>query len=124
MAKATTVRFTDELYQRLDVASARTGLPVNSIVIAACLECLQGWTGEIIVCDMESTDETVEIAESMGATILHHPLIANFDAARNFSAAHARFPWILFLWDFPNKALPGPTIEIQEAKSSQCSSTN
>ena len=41
MAKATTVRFTEELYQRLDQASARTGLPVNSIVIAACLEWMQ-----------------------------------------------------------------------------------
>jgi len=46
MAKATTVRFTDELYQRLDVASARTGLPVNSIVVAACLEWMQRHTPE------------------------------------------------------------------------------
>lgn len=41
MAKATTVRFTDEIFARLDQASARTGLPVNSIVIAACLEWMQ-----------------------------------------------------------------------------------
>src|SRR5258708_13110202 len=41
MPKATTVRFTDEIYQRLDQASARTGLPVNSIVVAACLEWMQ-----------------------------------------------------------------------------------
>lgn len=38
MAKATTIRFSDEVYARLDQASARTGMPVNSIVIAACLE--------------------------------------------------------------------------------------
>jgi hypothetical protein len=44
MAKATTVRFTEEMYQRLDQASARTGLPVNSIVIAACLEWMQRHT--------------------------------------------------------------------------------
>lgn len=41
MPKATTVRFTDEIFARLDQASARTGLPVNSIVIAACLEWMQ-----------------------------------------------------------------------------------
>jgi hypothetical protein len=41
VAKATTVRFTDEVYQRLDQASARTGMPVNSIVVAACLEWMQ-----------------------------------------------------------------------------------
>jgi hypothetical protein len=40
VAKATTVRFTEELFARLDQASARTGLPVNSIVIAACLDWL------------------------------------------------------------------------------------
>jgi len=44
MAKATTVRFTDEIFGRLDQASARTGMPVNSIVIAACLEWMQRHT--------------------------------------------------------------------------------
>jgi hypothetical protein len=44
VAKATTVRFTEELFARLDQASARTGLPVNSIVIAACLDWLQRHT--------------------------------------------------------------------------------
>jgi len=44
MAKATTVRFTDEMFGRLDQASARTGMPVNSIVIAACLEWMQRHT--------------------------------------------------------------------------------
>lgn len=38
MARATTVRFTDEVFARLDKASAQTGMPVNSIVVAACLE--------------------------------------------------------------------------------------
>src|SRR5712691_7105902 len=44
MPKATTVRFTDELFARLDQASARTGMPVNSIVIAAVLEWMQRHT--------------------------------------------------------------------------------
>jgi hypothetical protein len=44
VAKATTVRFTDEMFARLDQASARTGMPVNSIVIAACLEWTQRHT--------------------------------------------------------------------------------
>lgn len=44
MPRASTVRFTEEMYARLDQASARTGLPVNSIVIAACLDWLQRHT--------------------------------------------------------------------------------
>ena len=46
MAKPTTVRFTDEVYQRLDQASALIGMPVNSIVVAACLEWMQRHTPE------------------------------------------------------------------------------
>lgn len=38
MGKATTIRFTDEVFARLDQASSWTGMPVNSIVVAACLE--------------------------------------------------------------------------------------
>ena len=44
MSKPTTVRFSDEVYARLDQASARTGMPVNSIVVAACLEWMQRHT--------------------------------------------------------------------------------
>src|SRR5216684_8389243 len=44
MPKATTVRFTDEIFARLDQASARTGMPVNSIVVAACLEWMERHT--------------------------------------------------------------------------------
>src|SRR6266480_2338806 len=44
MARATTVRFSDEMFARLDQAAARTGMPVNSIVIAACLEWMQRHT--------------------------------------------------------------------------------
>ena len=44
VGKATTVRFSDEMFERLDQASARTGMPVNSIVIAACLEWMQRHT--------------------------------------------------------------------------------
>ncbi len=49
MPRATTLRLTDEMYARLDQASARTGMPVNSIVIAACLEWLQRHTPDTFV---------------------------------------------------------------------------
>ena len=41
MARATTIRFTDEVFARLDQASSWTGMPVNSIVVAACLEWME-----------------------------------------------------------------------------------
>ncbi len=39
--RATTIRFSDPIYQRLEVASKYTGLPINAIVTAACLDWLR-----------------------------------------------------------------------------------
>lgn len=39
--RQTTIRFGDTLYRRLESASERTGLPINSIVIVACMNWLQ-----------------------------------------------------------------------------------
>ncbi|HET9781732.1 MAG TPA: Clp protease N-terminal domain-containing protein [Candidatus Dormibacteraeota bacterium] len=55
MGRATTVRFTDEIYGRLDQASARTGMPVNSIVVAACLEWMQRHTPDPVVAAQAGT---------------------------------------------------------------------
>ncbi len=86
-------------------ALAQGRLPVSVIVhtrneernIAECLERVKDWAGEIIVMDMESTDRTVEIARQYTEKIYHHPLIPNFDLARNASAEHARYEWILYV---------------------------
>ncbi len=39
-ARQTTVRFSEPLYRRLEAAGEITGLPINSIVVVACLEWL------------------------------------------------------------------------------------
>jgi glycosyltransferase involved in cell wall biosynthesis/2-polyprenyl-3-methyl-5-hydroxy-6-metoxy-1,4-benzoquinol methylase len=65
--------------------------------IEACLASVKDWADEIIVMDMESTDRTVEIARRYTDKIFSHPLIRDFDAARNVSAQHASHEWILYL---------------------------
>ncbi len=65
--------------------------------LPACLDTLTGWTDEIIICDMESSDETVNIASKYTQDIISHPLISNFDRARNVSAMRARYQWIFYL---------------------------
>lgn len=63
--------------------------------ITATLMCLQGKPRDIIVADGGSTDETVSIAQAMGATVLHaergrgNQLVAGAKAARG--------DWLLFL---------------------------
>ena len=52
---------------------------------------------EVIVCDMESTDNTVEIAEQYGARVITYPKGTHTccEPARNFAIAHAKSDWVL-----------------------------
>ncbi|MEA2459308.1 MAG: hypothetical protein QOC95_2280 [Thermoleophilaceae bacterium] len=52
---------------------------------------------EIIVVDTGSTDRSVEIAESFGATVLHHEWTGSFSDARNVSLEAATGDWIIYL---------------------------
>ena len=52
---------------------------------------------EVLVCDMESTDHTVEIARRMGCRVVtfpkaHHTIV---EPARNFAIQSATSPWVL-----------------------------
>ncbi|HEX6347874.1 MAG TPA: Clp protease N-terminal domain-containing protein [Candidatus Dormibacteraeota bacterium] len=47
-AKATTVRFASEIYERLEKTSRTSGLPINSIVVVAVLEWLEAHPPELI----------------------------------------------------------------------------
>ena len=49
---------------------------------------------EVLVVDSGSTDRTVEIARSLGATVLHHEW-SGYAAQKNFAAAKASYDWIL-----------------------------
>lgn len=50
---------------------------------------------EIIVVDMESTDETLAIAKKYQTKIYHHEDVGYADPARNFAISKAQYPWIL-----------------------------
>lgn len=52
---------------------------------------------EQIVVDTGSTDRTVEIAEQMGAKVLHFDWCDDFAAAKNYAIDHASGEWIAFL---------------------------
>lgn len=64
--------------------------------LGACLRALQGFD-EILVVDMESTDETVEIARAAGARVVikersDHRIV---EAYRDFAIHEARYDWVL-----------------------------
>ena len=54
------------------------------------------FTSEVIVVDNNSTDNTAELAEQAGATVVFEP-INQIGRARNAGAAHATGEWLLFL---------------------------
>ena len=61
-----------------------------------CLESVKS-VEEIVICDMYSTDKTIEIAQKYGAKIVYHENLGFADPARNFALAQATQDWILVL---------------------------
>lgn len=69
-------------------------LPETLRVVQRAIDALDG-TAEIVVSDNCSTDRTVEIAQSFGATVVHTP-VKCISAVRNFGAAAARGRYLVF----------------------------
>lgn len=55
------------------------------------------WSDEILLCDMHSTDNTVEIAQGLGAKVVFHEKLEFVEPARNFAISKATGDWILIL---------------------------
>lgn len=70
-------------------------------------ECLQScdFAVEIVVVDDDSTDQTVAIAESMGAKVFHRSLNGDWGAQKMFGIQKATCPWI-FLIDADERVTP------------------
>jgi len=65
--------------------------------ISRCIESVQDIIDELVVVDTGSRDNTVKIAESLGAKIYHYPWDDNFSNARNFAMGQAKSAWLLLL---------------------------
>ncbi|WP_445147973.1 tetratricopeptide repeat-containing glycosyltransferase family 2 protein [Baekduia sp. Peel2402] len=66
-------------------------------MLPQCLASVAEFVDELIIVDTGSTDRTVEIAESYGATILHHEWDGDFAAARNVGLEAASSDWLMYL---------------------------
>ena len=55
------------------------------------------WADEILICDMYSEDNTVEIAKKMGAKVIFHNKEEYVEPARNFAISKAKNEWVLVL---------------------------
>lgn len=64
--------------------------------IKACIETVQ-FADEILVIDDYSTDDTAEIAMSMGAKVAQHRMDGDWSQQRRYAVAKSTSEWILFL---------------------------
>src|ERR1019366_8185382 len=67
-------------------------------LLRACLDSVKQWADDIVVCDMESTDDSVAIALEYGATVWNHQrLSAAEPEARTFGISKCSGDWIFIL---------------------------
>lgn len=78
--------------------------------------CLQSvdWVDEIVVLDLESTDNTVELSQRYGARVVSHPPVPIVEMVRNTIAEVASGEWILVV-DPDERVTPGLAGELQRA---------
>jgi glycosyltransferase involved in cell wall biosynthesis len=69
----------------------------ESAVIARCINSVRSVADEIILVDTGSTDDTVKIAEKLGAEVYYREWDNDFSAAKNYALDHAGGDWIIFL---------------------------
>ena len=69
----------------------------ESRALGRCLDSVRDWVSEMVVVDTGSTDDTVAIAISHGASVSHFPWCDDFSAARNVALEKATREWVLVL---------------------------
>ncbi len=62
-----------------------------------CLKSVEGVVDEVIVVDTGSTDGTVSLAQSYGASVSHFEWCDDFAAARNYALSQSTGEWVLYL---------------------------
>lgn len=58
---------------------------------------IKTFTDHILIVDSGSTDNTVKLAESLGATVVHRSWTNDFAAQRNFALDYVKTTWMFYL---------------------------
>lgn len=71
-----------------------------------CLKNLVGWADEIIIIDLESTDDVKKVAEKFNCKFILHKFVPYVELVRNYAISQCTGDWILVL--DPDEKLPEP----------------
>ncbi len=74
--------------------------------LPACLDSVREWVSEIVIVDMQSSDDTLMVAEAYGARIVKVPAAGWAEPGRQAGIEAARCSWMLVL-DADERAGPG-----------------
>lgn len=74
--------------------------------LGSCVDSVRDWVSEIVIVDMESTDDTLEIAHSFGAKVVAVPAAGWAEPGRQAGIEAATRPWVLVL-DADERAADG-----------------
>lgn len=69
----------------------------NSAALLPRMLATTGWVDERIIVDMDSSDDTLELAKQAGCRIFHTPVAARIDGIRNDYLGYASHAWTLVL---------------------------
>lgn len=81
--------------------------------LGPCLESV-AWAEDVVVMDLESDDNSAELAEAHGARVVRREPVPIVEMVRNEVAAHARHDWVLAL-DPDERITPGLGEALREA---------
>jgi tetratricopeptide (TPR) repeat protein len=81
-----------------------------------CLESVRSLVDQIVIADTGSTDGSIAVARSFGATIVEFPWCDDFAAARNAALAPITTDWVLSL-DADEEVLPETLAEVRRLVS-------
>lgn len=62
-----------------------------------CLKSAEGFADELIVVDLGSLDDSLEVARKSGAKVFHHKFVSFVELVRNYAISKASGDWVLVL---------------------------
>jgi (heptosyl)LPS beta-1,4-glucosyltransferase len=81
--------------------SAKLSVVVNTLneaeILPRLLKSVKGLADEVVVVDMESSDNSIQIAKKFGAKVFEHKRLNYVEPSRNFAIEKATGDWILVM---------------------------